>query len=98
MKEEVKQLNTLSKMLGFGKNVISYDKMYKTAINTFGEKTASMWFFTISLNDKNLCCGIEVNSTYFTHTKQTNFINSLVSFDNPMKLIDIINILKKEAK
>lgn len=96
MKQLIKNLNTLANSIGFGK-VLSYDKIYKTSINTFGRKDASMWFFTISISDKNLICGIEVNRTYFSPTKQTLAINKIASFENQItfeKAFEIINNLK----
>jgi hypothetical protein len=84
MKELIANLNKLAASIGFGKGLKSYDKLYKTNINTFGRRDASMWFFTISLTTDNLICGIEVNSTYFKQTKQTEAINKLANFDNPI--------------
>lgn len=84
MKQLILDLNTLAKQLGFGKGLLSYDKMYKTSINTFGHKQASMWFFTIGLNVDNKIVGIEIHTTYFKHTPQTNAINKVASFDNPI--------------
>lgn len=92
MKLLIKQLNAVASHLGYGK-VYSYDKLYKTAINTFAGKGSSVWFFTISLNDKNECIGIEVNSTYFEQTEQVKAINSACSFDNPSTLTQILSLI-----
>ena len=103
MKLLTEQLNKVASHLGYGK-VYSYDKLYKTAINTFAGKGSSMWHFTISLNDKNECVGIEVNSTYFEQTEQVKVINSACSFDKPLTLSQILDKLyamglsKKGAK
>jgi hypothetical protein len=94
MKQTIKNLNTIANMLGFGKGLLSYDKMYKTVINTFGRKDASMWFFTIALNTDNNCVGIEVNSTYFKPTAQTIAIKNAATFDTPQPLDKIIELLK----
>jgi len=83
MKELIKNLDRLANSLGFGK-VKSYAVLYGTTINTYGRKDASMWFFTISLNDDHLICGIEVHTTYFSKTPQVNNINAVASFDNPI--------------
>ena len=68
-KDLIKKLNKLSKQLGF-KGVKSYNKMYGTAINTFGSPSSSMWSFTINLNKENLITGVEINSTYQASFKQ----------------------------
>lgn len=91
----IKNLNVVAGLVGFGKGLKSYDKLYKTSINTFGRRDASMWFFTINVNDKYECVGIEVNSTYFTHTKQTTFIKEVADFDTPKSLEWIIEQLIK---
>lgn len=93
MKTIIKELNTIATLVGFGKGLKSYDKIHKTSINTFGKSNASMWFFTINLNTNNECVGIEINSTYFKHTKQTKLINTLANFDNPKPLKFIIEQL-----
>lgn len=93
MKELIKNLNTLAKQLGFGP-VTSYDKLYGTAINTFGKKSASMWFFKIWLSDQNLICGIEIHSSYFKHTPQTEAINAVASFDNQLTFEQAFNLIK----
>ena len=87
-----KDLNTLAKKLGFG-SVLSYWKLYKTTINTFGRKDASMWFFTISVNDNNEIVGIEINSTYFKHTNQTTKINKIATFDTPISFEKAIKLI-----
>ncbi len=84
MKQLIKNLNLLANSIGMGKGLKSYDKLYKTTINTFGRKDASMWFLTIILNSDDLICGIEINSTYFEPTKQTKAINKVASFDSPI--------------
>lgn len=88
-----KDLNTLAQKLGFGK-VSSYAKLYKTTMNTFANKSASMWFFTINVNSAEQLVGISIHSTYFKHTKQTEAINKVASFDHPItfeKAIELIN-------
>lgn len=92
MKQLIKDLNNLANKLGFG-SVKSYDKLYKTTINTFGRKDASMWFFTINLNEANKIVGISVHSTYFKHTKQTNAINSTATFDTPIDFETALKIV-----
>ena len=79
----------IAKKLGFG-SVTSYDKLYNTSINTFANKNASMWFFTISLNTFNECVGIEINTTYFKHNDQTKKINEVCDFDKPMSLNNVL--------
>jgi len=86
------QLTILAKKLGFGA-VTSYAKLWKTSINTFGHKTASMWFFTISINVDDQIVGIEVNSTYFKHTPQTIKINQLATFDAPISFETAIKLI-----
>lgn len=95
MKQLIKNLNLLAKQLGFG-SVVSYDKLYKTAINTFGRKNASMWFFSISLNDAEQIVGIEVHTTYFAHTPQTIAINKAATFDTPITFEQAFKIIKNE--
>ena len=95
MKQIIAQLNLLASLTGFGKGLKSYDKLYKTSINTFGRSDASMWFFTIAVNDNYECVGIEVNSTYFKDTKQTSLIKKLASFDAPKTLDFIIQKLSE---
>lgn len=83
MKDLIKNLNKLTKQLGF-KGVKSYNKMYGTAINTFGSPSSSMWFFTINLNKENLITGVEINSTYFKPNEAVININRVASFENPI--------------
>lgn len=90
----IKKLNKIASLVGFGPGLKSYDKLYGTSINTFGRKDASMWFFTISLNDNQECVGIETHSTYFKPTKQTELINKLANFDSPKSLNFIIEQLE----
>ncbi len=94
MNELCKKLNTIASLTGFGKGLKSYDKLYKTSINTFSHPTASMWFFTINLNVANECVGIDIHRTYFQHNKQTSLIKSLADFDNPKSLDYIIEQLR----
>lgn len=91
-KELTKKLDNLAKKLGFG-SVTSYAKMYGTTLNTFGKKSASMWFFTISKTIEDKICGIEVNTTYFSHTKQTTAINNNCSFKNPITFEEALLIV-----
>ena len=97
MKQLILDLDKLAKQLGFGKGVVSYDKLYKTKINTFGHKQASMWYFTIGLNVNDLIVDVQINTTYFKHTPQTIIINNNTSFDKPIsfetafKLIESLN-------
>jgi hypothetical protein len=92
MKQLCNNLNKIAKKLGFG-SVTSYDKLYNTSINTFANKNASMWFFTISLNTFNECVGIEINTTYFKHNEQTKKINEVCDFDRPMSLNNVLSLL-----
>lgn len=87
-----KNLNTLAQKLGFGK-VSSYAKLWKTSINTFSSRSASMWFFTIQLNDKDQVVGISIHTTYFKHTPQTTKINEVATFDTPISIEDAINLI-----
>ena len=92
MKNIEKQLDLLAKKLGFG-CVTSYAKLWKTTINTYANKNASMWFFTISLNDAYQVCGIEINTTYFKPTPQTTKINKIATFDTPLSIEDTIKLI-----
>jgi hypothetical protein len=92
MKIFIKKLDKLAKGLGFG-TVKSYDKLYKTVINTYGRSDASMWFFTIALNSENQIVGIEVNSTYFKPTVQTIKINKIATFDSPLDIDKAIELI-----
>ena len=98
MKTLIKNLNTLSKHLGFKGNVKSYGSMYGTAINTYGSPDASMWFFTINLNKEDLIIGIEVNSTYFKPNENVDNINKVASFDNPITFEQATNLIKLKPK
>lgn len=89
-----KNLNTLANMLGFGKGLKSYAKLYGTSINTFAKKDASMWFFTINLNVNNDVTGVSINTTYFNPTEQTTKIIASCSYNNPMPIVDVIALLK----
>ena len=93
MKELIKNLNKLANKLGFGK-VWSYDKIWGTTINTFGRPDASMWFFTISLNDDSKIVGIEVHSTYFGITPQVKAIREACDFDNPITFEQAFKIIQ----
>ena len=93
MKQLIEDLNTLAKNIGFG-SVTSYDKLYKTAINTYGHKQASMWFFTICLNDANQIVGVEINTTYFKHTPQTTTLNKIANFDTPISFETAFKLLE----
>ena len=87
----------ISTRLGF-KGVKSYSNIYKGgSINTFGNKNNSVSFFTIHLNkNEDSVLRIETNTTYFKPTEQINKINSLVSFENPMALNDVLTYLTKK--
>ena len=86
-------LNKLAKKLKFGA-VTSYAKLWNTSINTFGHHTASMWFFTIQLNDNNQIVGIDIHRTYFNHTPQTTIINKNATFDTPISFEEAFNLLE----
>lgn len=94
MKQLINNLNKLANSIGMGKGLKNYDKLYKTTINTFGRKDASMWFLTIGLNSDNLITGIEVNSTYFKPTPQTKAINKIASFDTPITFDKALELCK----
>lgn len=86
----------ISTRLGF-KGTKSYSTIYKGGtINVFGKESNSVSFFTIHLDKtENSVVRIETNTTYFKPTEQINKINSLVSFENPMLLNDVLNTLNK---
>jgi len=96
-KKFIKDLNTLAKAMGFG-SVTGYDKLWGTVVNTFGKRTASMWFFTVELSDQDKVCGVEINRTYFKDTPQTTALNQHCSFDNQKTIQECLEIIKNLPK
>ena len=93
-----RQLQKIATSMGF-KGMKSFADMYKGGtFNAFGRPDCSMTILTVVLTLDNKVCGIDLNRTHFTPTPQIIAFNKLVDFDNPVGIIEAIQLAEAVTK
>ena len=93
-----RQLQKIATQMGF-RGMKSFADMYKGGtLNAFGHPQNSMTTLTVKLTLDDKVCGIELNTKYFTTTPQIIAFNNVVNYDNPVEVIEAIQIAEVTSK
>ena len=92
----VKEFTNIARLLGFKMGLTSNHSIYNDGgKGTFSYKGNNTWTLsinTVGLNDSGLVRSIEVNTTYWQHTEQTNKLNAFLQ-SGPKSYIEVIEFL-----